>query len=106
MVSSMSGARNGAPEDKFAVLQRKGALPILLQLLEGEKTFSELRDQADLSNGTTQRRLEDLEEVGWIEEQAMLNASGQAVKVYSLSEDVQQAFDGLRDILNQLGVLD
>lgn len=100
----MSQARQDAPDDKFEVLQRKGAIPILLALLSEEKSFTELKKETGLSNGTTQRRIDDLRQVGWVEEDAVLNASGQAVKVYKLSDDVQQIIDDLRNVLSDLGI--
>lgn len=88
-----------APPD-VEVLQNKGAIFILMSLglSDSGQTFTEIREQSHLSNGTTQRRLEELQESGWIRAEATTNEKGKAVKKYHLSEQTKDMVDGFKQL--------
>ena len=94
------GAANHESVDDFQTLQNKGALWILmaLGLSDDRMTFTEIRDSTNLSNGTTQRRLEELHETGWIEQEAELDDSGRASKKYYLSEETKDMLNALKEL--------
>jgi len=93
-----SEADFSAPD--IEVLQNKGAIFILMSLglSEDGQTFTEIREQSHLTNGTTQRRLKELEEAGWIDMEATTNENGKAVKEYNLSEQTQGMVDGIKQL--------
>jgi len=67
-------------------LEKKGALRIIGILAENEAFIPELKEKADISNGTVQKRIKGLKEAGLIEEKSRVDDRGIARKVYRLSE--------------------
>lgn len=83
----------------LSVLQNKGSLFILMALgTEEGLTFTEIRDRTNLSNGTTQRRLEELTDSNWIRKEAEFDDSGSAVTRYYLSTETEELWDSLKQL--------
>lgn len=95
--------RTPDPEE-IEVLHNKGSLFILMSLglSDGGLTFTEIKDKTNLTNGTTQRRLEELQESGWIRMEATTNENNKAVKKYFLSERTNGMIDGFKQLGNKL----
>lgn len=91
--------KNHATPD-VEVLQNKGAIFILMSLgiSDDGQTFTEIKEKSNLSNGTTQRRLKELEESGWIQMEATTNEKGNAVKKYYLSEQTRDMIGGFKQL--------
>lgn len=87
------------PSD-LSVLQNKGALFILMAIGTADDglKFTEVRDRTNLSNGTTQRRLKQLDEANWVRKEAELDDSGTAVTKYCLPEETEELWDSLREL--------
>lgn len=98
-MSQQTDGRSSLPSD-LSELQNKGALFILMALgtADGGLTFTQIRDRTNLSNGTTQRRLEGLEASGWIRKEAEFNDSGNPVAMYYLSNETMGMWDALKDL--------
>jgi len=86
--------------DDFVALQNKGALWVLMALgqSEGGLTFKQIKERTSLTQGTTQRRLDELEEHGWICKEPAHNESGQPVNIYNLSEQSKEVIDGFKEM--------
>lgn len=78
------------------VLRQKGALLVLCLLASSDDSLRQttIRDRTGLSNGTTQRRLDDLADAGWIQRTAAIREN-RACKLYRLSDDAARLQDPL-----------
>jgi DNA-binding MarR family transcriptional regulator len=97
--SDNTSESNFSPPD-VEILQNKGAIFILMSLgiSDNGQTFTDIREKSHLSNGTTQRRIEELQEAGWIQMEPTTNKNGKAVKKYFLSEQAQGMIDGFKEL--------
>lgn len=95
----MSPRQEPETED-FPVLQNKGSLWILMALGKAGDglTFKEIKSQSHLSHGTTQRRLDELEEHGWVTKKPVHNEAGQPVNKFYLSEQSTNTYDDFKEL--------
>lgn len=99
-MSPQKGDEESSLPSDLSVLQNKGALFILMAIGTADDglKFTEVRDRTNLSNGTTQRRLKQLDEANWVRKEAELDDSGTAVTKYYLSEETEELWDSLREL--------
>ncbi|KXB07129.1 hypothetical protein AKJ52_00900 [candidate division MSBL1 archaeon SCGC-AAA382C18] len=80
-------------------LSKKGGTELLHILESDEKIYSEIKEEAELSNGTTQRRLKELSELGLVEAEAKLTAGGKPVKSYNITDRGRKVIETLNEII-------
>lgn len=99
MGQSDPAEKTPSPEE-IEVLHNKGAFFILMSLglSDGGLTFTEIKEKTNLTNGTTQRRLAELEEANWIQKEATMNENNKAVKKYFLSDRTNEMIDGIKEM--------
>jgi len=85
-------------EDILSALEKRGSLRILASLSEGKSHFSELKESSGVANGTIQRRLKMLVDVGLLNMDVGLGETGRARKYYSLTERGEEVSDRIRKI--------
>lgn len=83
------------------LIQKKGAVNILVTLWkEGRLNVSRLTKEAGVSNGTIQRRLEELKEKQLVEEEIGENENNRLEKSYTLTDTGRNFSDGLLSLNN------
>lgn len=83
------------------LIQKKGAVNILVTLWkEGRLNVSRLSKEAGVSNGTIQRRLEELKEKRLVEEEIGENKNNRLEKSYTLTDTGRNFSEGLLSLNN------
>jgi len=81
------------------LISRKGAIDILIELKDGHKTFTNLKELR-LSPNTIVRRLREMQEAGLVE--PILTSSGKARRMrieYRLTKEGEQAIKNMEKVL-------
>lgn len=83
-------------DELFDFIGKTGGAETLLLMSEDGKTYSEIKEETNLSNGTAQRRLKELDKLGWVKVEAKITADGRATKTYKITESGKKAKEGIQ----------